>query len=993
YCCAHPRRNRTYSFARLDTILHSFYFGYYTSHPEFDSFQQNPWSALLRMRASEIPLACLLLTFFWRPVFPALLSSFVDERDPSPFQRVVVYNRTREVFVSARNALYHFDPNLKFLGKVSTGPAMDNVSCLHPSYSCEGRRAPMPDDNRVLEIIHHPERPLLLTCGTLYQGLCHLRSLNLSGGFQPRQVGPLNETVAFTAGRSSTVAFFGPGFGGQQVLWSAVSYDDRPAAYVPPAVSSKVIVRSDAGYNFEYAQNSEGQFTGVYFDPQYRRQYKVEYVWGFSHGNFTYFLTNQRVSTESENMESRLVRVCADDPAFFSYTELALRCNHHIDVYNLATAAHLRSPGDLLRRRLKLNQQGSAQVLFVSFVRSLPGHGDTVDRTKGSVLCSFPMALVVEAFTNATRDCLRAEPRAHLLKHITGVELPCKKEEGVEVGADFCGSGFNHFIAGRESIPGGFRNFFENEHVTSLAVTVQFGKSIAVVGTAAGDVYKIHLEKHPDQQVLYKKNIASREDDKMIQRWNAFDPSHENIYFLVGNKVVKFPIGSCSLYEDCHSCLSVTEDDPLGCGWCGDHCSHQQECETPDKFSTNSCSPLIYKVTPTSGPTEGGTLLTIWGDNFGSAHAGELQSNISVSVAGAPCHIFLWQKDRVQCKTSPVPSALNGQVEMNVTDMSWSHGTYDQKGSVRSDAMYSYVVPKLYGVYPGWGPVSGGTNVTLHGHRLDTGVAHSIAMARIPCVVIRIHETSAWCITSKWSGPETEGSTRGPVEMQIDDAVVEIEASPDADVGAPLYKAFEFRPDPQVLHIHPQVTTVSGSMNLTVIGLHLDSVARPEMVVMVASTLTGEKLEFHEPCHVRPGGESMVCSTPPLRHSGLHAPTERAPLVTHVAFSMDGVEELRELPLRKRELSQLLYYPDPEFRPFGEVRRITSDRTQLDIEGRFLDLTQSPSNLHVSIGGSPCNVTSVTSDALHCTIPENLVHQQNSSMHLVEITRTGAAAA
>ncbi|GBO17140.1 hypothetical protein AVEN_205018-1 [Araneus ventricosus] len=158
--------------------------------------------------------------------------------------------------------------------------------------------------------------------------------------------------------------------------------------------------------------------------------------------------------------------------------------------------------------------------------------------------------------------------------------------------------------------------------------------------------YEIHLEKHPDQQVLYKKNIGSGEDDKMIQRWNAFDPSHENIYFLVGNKVVKFPIGSCSLYEDCHSCLSATEDDPLGCGWCGDHCSHQQECETPDKFSTNSCSPLIYKVSPTSGPTEGGTLLTIWGDNFGSAHSGELQSNISISVAGMPCHIFLWKKDR-----------------------------------------------------------------------------------------------------------------------------------------------------------------------------------------------------------------------------------------------------------------------------------------------------------------------------------------------------------
>lgn len=157
----------------------------------------------------------------------------------------------------------------------------------------------------------------------------------------------------------------------------------------------------------------------------------MEYVWGFSHGNFSYFLTNQRVSTESESIESRLVRVCGDDPAFFSYTEVSLKCHHHIDIYNMATAAHLGSAGVQLRRRLKLDLKGPADVLFVSFVRSLPGHGTTVDGSKGSVLCSFPMSMVAEAFTNATKDCLRAEPRAHLLKHITGIDLPCTKEVSV----------------------------------------------------------------------------------------------------------------------------------------------------------------------------------------------------------------------------------------------------------------------------------------------------------------------------------------------------------------------------------------------------------------------------------------------------------------------------------------------------------------------------------------------------------------------------------
>ncbi|GIY68379.1 hypothetical protein CDAR_586171 [Caerostris darwini] len=695
----------------------------------------------------------------------------------------------------------------------------------------------------------------------------------------------------------------------------------------------------------------------------------VDYIWGFSYGDFSYFLTVQRVSTEAEPLESRLVRVCNGDPAFFSYSEVALRCQHGFEAYNVATAAHLSPVGLQLRRRLKA---GPGDVLFVAFAKNLPGH-EAVDLVKGSVLCSFPMALVEEGFTNATRDCLRAEPRTRLLKHITGIDLPCTKEEGVEVGADFCGSALNHYVEGRDSIPGGFRTSL-NAHVTSLAVTLQNGKTIAVAGTDQGDVYKIHLEKR--EHVLYMKNIG----EKAVQRSNAFDPSHENIYFLAGNKIVKFPIGSCSLYADCGSCL--TTEDPLGCGWCGDHCAHVLECQTPDLLSTNSCSPVIYDVSPRSGPTEGGTLVTIKGDNFGSSHAGELQSKISVSVASAPCHIFLWQKDTVQCKTSPVSVPQKGPVELNVADMSWSHGTYDQKGSATSNDLFSYVVPRLYGVYPGRGPASGGTNVTLFGNGLDAGFTHSITVAGVPCIVVRIHESSAWCITGRWSGEEER---RGPVEMYVDDAIVEIEASTDRDFGVPLFREFVFRPDPQVLRIHPQVTTVSGALNLTVEGLHLDSVARPEMIVMVASTLTGEKLEFHEPCQVREGGTSMVCSTPPLRQPGLHAPTERAPLVTHVAFSMDGVGELRQLPLLRRDLSQLLYYPDPVFEPFPHVRTLTSDRTQLDIPGRYLGLTQTPSDVRVSIGGSPCNVTSIEADALHCTIPEDMISRRNATTHLVEV--------
>ncbi|PRD24426.1 UNVERIFIED_CONTAM: hypothetical protein NCL1_43810 [Trichonephila clavipes] len=52
--------------------------------------------------------------------------------------------------------------------------------------------------------------------------------------------------------------------------------------------------------------------------------------------------------------------------------------------------------------------------------------------------------------------------------------------------------------------------------------------------------------------------------------------------------------------------------------------------------------------------------------------------------------------------------------------------------------------------------------------------------------------------------------------------------------------------------------------------------------------------------------------------------------------------------------------------------------------GKYLSVTQTPSDVHVSIGGSPCNVTAITAEALHCTIPGDLLDRRNTSTHLVE---------
>lgn len=82
-------------------------------------------------------------------------------------------------------------------------------------------------------------------------------------------------------------------------------------------------------------------------------------------------------------------------------------------------------------------------------------------------------------------------------------------------------------------------------------------------------------------------------------------------------------------------------------------------------------------------------------------------------------------------------------------------------------------------------------------------------------------------------------------------------------------------------------------------------------------------------------GSIMICPTPRWQSSSFHSPTERAPLVTHVAFLMDGVEKLRQLPKYDMELSKLLYYPDPEFDLLsndGVSKTIKDDELYLKIQ-------------------------------------------------------------
>lgn len=106
-------------------------------------------------------------------------------------------------------------------------------------------------------------------------------------------------------------------------------------------------------------------------------------------------------------------------------------------------------------------------------------------------------------------------------------------------------------------------------------------------------------------------------------------------------------------------------------------------------------APSVTGIDPDEGPTSGGTVTTITGDNFTGV--------TSVTFGGTPATSFTVNNDGQITATSPAHSA--GLVNVVVT------------GPGGSDSLgFTYIArPNISGMSPTQGPTSGGTNVTIIG--------------------------------------------------------------------------------------------------------------------------------------------------------------------------------------------------------------------------------------------------------------------------------------
>uniref|UniRef100_A0A674NFG1 receptor protein-tyrosine kinase n=1 Tax=Takifugu rubripes TaxID=31033 RepID=A0A674NFG1_TAKRU len=561
-----------------------------------------------------------------------------------PIQNVVTLDGI--IYVGATNRIYALAPSLTKLSEYRTGPLLANQTCgqkVANASSGGGRK----DNLNVALVVENIYDKGLFSCGSADNGVCrrHVLEDDVSLDEEGRQKSVDELVYCFTdlkqdkgQPRDSDVVVSPSGsqvlnvesnmimfFVGNSEIPGSGNVTGPTAR--PHTMSLRKMKTSQNGFTF-FSNRS-------YMDliPPLRGSYYLRYVYSFHSGPFTYFLTVQQVSKDSQTYHTRIVRMCSSDHDIRRYVEMPLECistdkrrrrsMEDVKVFNILQAATVTKVGSDVELQRQLRLEEGDDVLFAAFARGKP---NSTEATPNSAICVMSLKLINSMFKMYMQKCNTVD-----LYHFTGSD---KKS---------C------YNVVREAL-----------HIC------WFGRGNANVTRWNGTDYNRYLGTADGRhiQVVFSRfaspHVNIRLDSRPVSGSVVLpgqDPSEGALLLTTGNKITKVPLigPGCDHLTTCTSCLvssRVTE-----CGWCEGRCTRANQCP-PSVWTQEYCTPVVTKVFPTSGPIRGSTTVTMCGRNFGFDKTESFKASlVTVEVAGVPCKLSR-QDYASRCGRDPVVSEI-----------------------------------------------------------------------------------------------------------------------------------------------------------------------------------------------------------------------------------------------------------------------------------------------------------------------------------------------
>jgi hypothetical protein len=237
--------------------------------------------------------------------------------------------------------------------------------------------------------------------------------------------------------------------------------------------------------------------------------------------------------------------------------------------------------------------------------------------------------------------------------------------------------------------------------------------------------------------------------------------------------------------------------------------------DTPEQQS----EPSITSVSPTSGTTNGGTLVTLRGTDF--------RSGITVTIADLPATVTSQTATSLTVRT---PAAAEGEADITLTNT--------DGGTMTMASAFTYVLPEtpvskptVTGVSPASGPSTGGTDVIVTGTAFQNGVTVTFGGA----------EGTVLAQTSTAITVRTPSSVIGTVHVGVvnPDGGTATRASAFSYVAPPLPAAM-----PTVTSFSPAVGPIAGGTYVTINGTNFKAgvIVRFGGVAAAVTSLTTTRL-------------------------------------------------------------------------------------------------------------------------------------------------------
>lgn len=380
---------------------------------------------------TKLPFLICLSSIFLRACSGQTLNVFQSERPEWSLSHLAVHQSSGAVYVGGVNRVYKLSSDLAPLVTHNTGPELDNQACYPPliMQPCSEPLARTDNVNKLLLVDDLHGR--LLACGSLYQGVCKI--LRLDDLFilaEPshkkehyfssvNQTGSTSGVIVSRDRERDATLYIGTSVGGKQDYF--------------PTISSRKLPKdpeSAAMLDYELHTDFVSSLVKIPSDTlALVTDFDIDYVYGFSSGNFVYFLTVQpETETPGELFyTSRVVRLCKGDDKFHSYVSLPVGCVKNRVEYRLLQAAFLAKAGSVMAAALNITERDD--VLFAVFSKGQKQYRRPSD---DSTLCVFTIRDINARIKERLRSCYQGEGNLEL-HWLLGKDVQCTKAVRVSI--------------------------------------------------------------------------------------------------------------------------------------------------------------------------------------------------------------------------------------------------------------------------------------------------------------------------------------------------------------------------------------------------------------------------------------------------------------------------------------------------------------------------------------------------------------------------------